>query len=204
MVICQVIDKLKNKYCSCSAIFDWKGKNDGYFQLWLVSVSNLPASKQTQGWNSAVRPHLFEWIIACISINCWLIERGRERDDSCVYLIAACLSTNSDFYHLVAGEYNVANINIFLPQCLPSLTELLYDGLLWIPSQLCEYMIWRYSNQPVKCSWRDSQSSSGDVVHMSSFSETADAEVTCVSLCVCGNVKWNRASLSFTHTEVMT
>ncbi len=42
------------------------------------------------------------------------------------------------------------------------------------------YMIWWpfYSNETVKCSWSNSQSSSGDVVHvlMSSFSETADAE----------------------------
>ncbi len=62
-------------------------------------------------------------------------------------------------------------------------------------------MIWRlfYSNETVKCSWSDSASSSGDVVHvfMSLFSETADAEVTAsitrFSMCVCS--KWNHSAL---------
>ncbi len=62
-------------------------------------------------------------------------------------------------------------------------------------------MIWRsfYSNETVKCSWSDSLSSSGDVVHvfMSSFSETADAENTAsstrFSMYVCS--KWNRTSV---------
>ncbi len=50
----------------------------------------------------------------------------------------------------------------------------------------------------------NSQSSSGDVVHvsMSSFSETADAEKHHESRthqCVCGNQ--NRASVPFTYTE---
>ncbi len=47
-----------------------------------------------------------------------------------------------------------------------------------------------YENETVKCSWSNSQSSSGDVVHvfMSSFSETADADRVrhvCVCVCVC-------------------
>ncbi len=61
MVICQVIDKLKLVLLFAAQYL--KGKNDGYFrQLWLVSASFLPASNQTQRWNSAVRPHLFEWL----------------------------------------------------------------------------------------------------------------------------------------------
>ncbi len=68
-------------------------------------------------------------------------------------------------------------------------------------------MIWRsfYSNETVKCSWSDSPSSSGDVVHvfMSSFSETADAENTAsstrFSMYVCS--KWNRTSVSFINRD---
>ncbi len=37
--------QVKTSIALCSAIFDWKGKNDGYFrQLWLVSASILPSS----------------------------------------------------------------------------------------------------------------------------------------------------------------
>ncbi len=52
---------------------------------------------------------------------------------------------------------------------------------------------------------QDSPSSSGDVVHvfMSSFSETADAEVTAsitrFSMYVCS--KWNRTSVSFINKD---
>ncbi len=52
---------------------------------------------------------------------------------------------------------------------------------------------------------RDCPSSSGDVVHvfMSSFSETADAEVTAsitrFSMYVCS--KWNRTSVSFINRD---
>ncbi len=51
--------QVKTSIAIRSALFDRKGKNDGYFrQLWLVSI--LPASNQTQRLNtSAVRPHLF-------------------------------------------------------------------------------------------------------------------------------------------------
>ncbi len=41
--------QVKTSIVICSAIFDRKGKNDGYFrQFWLVSTSILPASNQTQ------------------------------------------------------------------------------------------------------------------------------------------------------------
>ncbi len=81
MVICQVIDKLKVILLFAAQYLTRNGKNDGYFrQLWLVSTSILPASNQTQRLNSVVRPHLFELIIACISINCRLRERERERE----------------------------------------------------------------------------------------------------------------------------
>ncbi len=59
--------QVKTCIALCSAIFDRMGKNDS--QLRLVSSSILPASNQTQRWNSVVRPHLFEWIIAFISIH---------------------------------------------------------------------------------------------------------------------------------------
>ncbi len=67
MVICQVIDKLKVILLFAAQYLTRNGENYGYFrQLWLVSTSILPASNQTQRLNSAVRPHLFELIIACI------------------------------------------------------------------------------------------------------------------------------------------
>ncbi len=88
--------------------------------------------------------------------------------------------------------------------------NLYFDRLPWGPFKVSVayvYMIWRsfYSNETVKCSWSDSASSSGDVVHvlMSSFSETADAEVTAsitgFSMCVCS--KWNRTSVSFINRD---
>ncbi len=66
-----------------------------FHQLWLVSGSILPTSNQTQRWNSAVRSHLFEWIIAFISIH----YRSIEREMTVVCALPACcvcasLSTN--------------------------------------------------------------------------------------------------------------
>ncbi len=71
-------------------------------------------------------------------------------------------------------------------------------------------MIWRsfYSNQTVKCSWSDSPSSSGDVVHvfMSSFSETADAENTAsftrYSVCMCAVNETARLCHSLTEMHM--
>ncbi len=73
------------------------------------------------------------------------------------------------------------------------------------------YMIWRsfYSNETVKCSWSDSPSSSGDVVHvfMSSFSETADAEntarITHASVCMCAVNETARLCHSLTKMQNM-
>ncbi len=73
------------------------------------------------------------------------------------------------------------------------------------------YMIWRsfYSNETVKCSWSDSPSNSGDVVHvfMSSFSETADAEntarITRASVCMCAVNETARLCHSLTEMQNM-
>ncbi len=70
----------------CNAIFDRMGKNYDYFhQLQFVSAHILPATNQTQRWNSAVRSHLFELII----------DRSRERETVVCYLRSAHLSTNN-------------------------------------------------------------------------------------------------------------
>ncbi len=118
MVICQHW-QVKAVTDVCSKICDRKGKNYGYFrQLQLVSSSILPTSNRTQRWNSAVRPHLFEWIIAFIWINYRSIDQERERDDSCVRVTCVlrvslqtmkCLVTSkTEILHIVAEEYNVA------------------------------------------------------------------------------------------------
>ncbi len=60
MTICQVIDKLS--VALYSAIFERKGKNDGYFQLWLVSLAFCQL--QIRHRDEIVRKdHLFELII---------------------------------------------------------------------------------------------------------------------------------------------
>ncbi len=93
--------QVKTSIALNSAIFDRMGKNDVSFrQLRHVSTSILPASNQTQRWNSAVRSHLFEWIIACISFNYRSRERKRERERErerwqlCVLYLLAVVSVH--------------------------------------------------------------------------------------------------------------
>ncbi len=97
--------QVKTSIALCSAIFDRKGKNYGYFrQLWLISASILPASNQTQRWNSVVST--FIWMnYSMYLIVHWERERERERESeremTVVYLPACCictsLSTNNYF-----------------------------------------------------------------------------------------------------------
>ncbi len=94
MVICQVIDKLKLVLLfAAQYLTDWV-KITVFRQLRLVSTSILPASNQTQRWNSAVRSHLFEWIIVCISFTYRSREgereREREREMTVVCALPAC------------------------------------------------------------------------------------------------------------------
>ncbi len=109
MVICQVIDKLKLVlFFAAQYLTEWV-KMTVIFISYDSLAQHSAASHQTQRWNSAVRSHLFEWIIACISIH----FQSREREDSCVYLLAVsahlCLQTinvtsKTAIYHLLAGN----------------------------------------------------------------------------------------------------
>ncbi len=113
MVICQVIDKLKLVLLFAAQYLTEWVKMSYFRQLQLVSS----ASNQTQRWNSAVRSqssHLFEWIIACISINYQSRERERERERERWQLLPASarLSLQNNYlknshFTIVAEEYNV-------------------------------------------------------------------------------------------------
>ncbi len=122
------------------------GKNDSYFrQLRFVRSSILPASNQTQRWNSAVRPHLFEWIIACISIN-RLIERERERErerwqlcvayrlkgsyDAFLKIIILCIWCNKICWHALMFKKHIIFQILYIivvPLCPASIKRVVCD-----------------------------------------------------------------------------
>ncbi len=56
---------------------------------WYTITNTHHSHTHTQRWNSAVRSHLFEWIIAFISIN---INRERERERERESEIADCVA----------------------------------------------------------------------------------------------------------------
>ncbi len=117
--------QVKSCLALCSAKFDRMGKNDNillYNINIFVSYGSLALAfcllQIRHRDENAVRPHLFEWIIAFISINYRSREREREMTVVCTCLLRLRVSLYKQltltllqkqrFYHLVAGEYNVA------------------------------------------------------------------------------------------------
>ncbi len=126
----------------CSAIFDWKGKNGSYFcQLRLIRSSIRPASNQTQRWSSAVRSHLFEWILAFIWMNYWEREREREREMKVVCM--NCLHLCIFLYKQWRCEFSFFK-NILTSLCAP---ECFCVHTAWSPISMCVCVCVRQLNQ---------------------------------------------------------
>ncbi len=96
--------QVKTSIVICSAIFDGRAKMTVIFvSFGSLALAFCQLQIRHRDVVNAVRPHLFEWIIECISINCRLREKERERERErwslCVPACSVCasLSTNNYF-----------------------------------------------------------------------------------------------------------